>query len=204
MNRIRRDPLPLRIQGRIIGASTDCHLLAVCPHAGGRPEIEVDHKKIGGKKREEEGQEYFFEIILGGDSVRSWWLTCPSGYLLSHLLHLPSKKYSCHQIFLPPPVNPFNHPSNKLLRWRSAVGKASVAVGWARCSCWLHGNLASPQSSVGDMNHEDHETHQRGDLAPLVGCALLWHGQQVERIRHRDISLMVLAPTINEAARDEL
>jgi hypothetical protein len=54
------------------------------------------------------------------------------------------------------------------------------------------------------MNHENHETHQRGDLAPLVGCALLWHGQQVERIGHRDISLMVLAPTVNEAARDEL
>jgi hypothetical protein len=54
------------------------------------------------------------------------------------------------------------------------------------------------------MNHENHETHQRGDLAPLVGCALLWHGQQVERIRHRDISLMVLAPTVNEAARHQL
>jgi hypothetical protein len=45
---------------------------------------------------------------------------------------------------------------------------------------------------------------QRGDWAQLVGCALLWHGQQVERIRHSDLSLMVLAPTVNEAARDEL
>jgi len=45
---------------------------------------------------------------------------------------------------------------------------------------------------------------QRGDLAQLIGCAFLWHSQQVERIPHRDISLMVLAPTVNEAARDEL
>jgi hypothetical protein len=45
---------------------------------------------------------------------------------------------------------------------------------------------------------------QRGDLAQLVGCALLWHGQQDERISNRDISLLVLAPTVNEAARDEL
>ncbi len=45
---------------------------------------------------------------------------------------------------------------------------------------------------------------QRGDLAQLIGCAFLWHSQQVERIPHSDISLMVLAPTVNEAARDEL
>jgi hypothetical protein len=45
---------------------------------------------------------------------------------------------------------------------------------------------------------------QRGDLAQLVGCALLWHGQQDERISHRDISLLVLAPTVNQAAGDEL
>ncbi len=29
---------------------------------------------------------------------------------------------------------------------------------------------------------------QRGDLAQLVGCELLWHGQQDERIFNRDIS----------------
>jgi len=45
---------------------------------------------------------------------------------------------------------------------------------------------------------------QRGDLAQLIGCAFLWHSQQGERIPHRDVSLMVLAPTVNEAARDEL
>jgi hypothetical protein len=45
---------------------------------------------------------------------------------------------------------------------------------------------------------------QRGDLAQLIGCAFLWLSQQAERIPHSDISLMVLAPTVNEAARDEL
>ena len=45
---------------------------------------------------------------------------------------------------------------------------------------------------------------QRGDLAQLVGCALLWHSQQFEPIPQGDISLVVLAPTVNEAVRDEL
>ncbi len=45
---------------------------------------------------------------------------------------------------------------------------------------------------------------QRGDLAQLVGCAFLWHSQQAEPIPQRDISLIVLAPTVNAAVRDEL
>jgi hypothetical protein len=45
---------------------------------------------------------------------------------------------------------------------------------------------------------------ERGDLAQLIGCAFLWHGQQIEPIPKRDISLIVLAPTFNEALRNEL
>jgi len=45
---------------------------------------------------------------------------------------------------------------------------------------------------------------QRGDLAQLVGCAFLWHGQQAEPIPHRDITLVILAPSLNEAVRGEL
>jgi hypothetical protein len=45
---------------------------------------------------------------------------------------------------------------------------------------------------------------QRGDLAQLIGCAFLWHSQQLEPIPHGDISLVVLAPAVNEAAREEL
>jgi hypothetical protein len=45
---------------------------------------------------------------------------------------------------------------------------------------------------------------QRGDLAQLVGCAFLWHSQQAEPIAQRDISLIVLAPTVNAAMHDEL
>jgi hypothetical protein len=45
---------------------------------------------------------------------------------------------------------------------------------------------------------------QRGDLAHLVGCAMLWHSQQVDPISRDDISLVVLAPTLNQAMRDEL
>ena len=43
-----------------------------------------------------------------------------------------------------------------------------------------------------------------GDLAQLAGCAFLWHSQQVDRIPHADISLIVVAPTLNEALRTEL
>jgi hypothetical protein len=41
-------------------------------------------------------------------------------------------------------------------------------------------------------------------LAQLVGCAFLWHSQQAERIPQADVSLVVLAPSVNEAIRDEL
>ena len=43
-----------------------------------------------------------------------------------------------------------------------------------------------------------------GDLAQLVGCAFLWHSQQAERVPQSDVSLVVLAPSVNEAVRDEL
>ena len=43
-----------------------------------------------------------------------------------------------------------------------------------------------------------------GDLAQLVGCSFLWHSQQAERVVQADISLIVLAPNVNDAVRDEL
>jgi len=43
-----------------------------------------------------------------------------------------------------------------------------------------------------------------GDFAQLVGCSFLWHSQQSERISYTDVSLMILAPRINEPLRDEL
>jgi hypothetical protein len=43
-----------------------------------------------------------------------------------------------------------------------------------------------------------------GDLAQLAGCSFLWHSQQVERLPQADVSLIVLAPRINDAARDEV
>jgi hypothetical protein len=48
------------------------------------------------------------------------------------------------------------------------------------------------------------DTLDAGDLAQLVGCAFLWHSQQAERVPQADISLIVLAPSVNEAIRDEL
>jgi hypothetical protein len=43
-----------------------------------------------------------------------------------------------------------------------------------------------------------------GDVAQLVGCAFLWHSQQSERIPQADVTLIILAPTLNEPAREEL
>jgi len=48
------------------------------------------------------------------------------------------------------------------------------------------------------------DTLEPGDLAQLAGCAFLWHSQQAERVPQADISLIVLAPSVNEAVRDEL
>jgi hypothetical protein len=48
------------------------------------------------------------------------------------------------------------------------------------------------------------DTLEPGDLAQLVGCAFLWHSQQTERVPQADMSLIVLAPSVNEAVRDEL
>lgn len=45
---------------------------------------------------------------------------------------------------------------------------------------------------------------ERGDLLYTLGCTRLWHSQQVERIAQRDISVVILAPTVNKPARDEL
>lgn len=41
-------------------------------------------------------------------------------------------------------------------------------------------------------------------LAQLVGCAFLWHSQQEASIPQAEISLIVLAPTVNEVFRGEL
>jgi len=43
-----------------------------------------------------------------------------------------------------------------------------------------------------------------GDLAQLIGCAFLWHSQQAEGIPHQDVSLIVLAPAVTEAFRNDL
>ncbi len=45
---------------------------------------------------------------------------------------------------------------------------------------------------------------KQGDLAQLVGCVFLWHSQQEASIPQAEISLIVLAPGVNEAVRDEL
>ncbi len=43
-----------------------------------------------------------------------------------------------------------------------------------------------------------------GDFAQLVGCAYLWHSQQGERPSHEEVSLIVVAPSVNAAFREEL
>ena len=43
-----------------------------------------------------------------------------------------------------------------------------------------------------------------GDFAQLVGCAYLWHSQQGERPSREEVSLIVVAPYVNAAFRDEL
>ena len=45
---------------------------------------------------------------------------------------------------------------------------------------------------------------ERGDLAQLVGCAFLWHSQQVELVPRSEMSLISLAPTLNDGLRREL
>ena len=45
---------------------------------------------------------------------------------------------------------------------------------------------------------------ERGDFGQLVGCAFLWHSQQSEPIPQNEVSLVVLAPTVNGVLRDEL
>jgi hypothetical protein len=43
-----------------------------------------------------------------------------------------------------------------------------------------------------------------GDLARLFGCAFLWHSQQAKRVAIEEVSLIVLAPRVNEALKSEL
>jgi hypothetical protein len=45
---------------------------------------------------------------------------------------------------------------------------------------------------------------ERGDFAQLVGCAYLWHSQLSEPVPHEEVSLIVLAPAVSDALRDEL
>ena len=48
------------------------------------------------------------------------------------------------------------------------------------------------------------DTTRPGDAAQLFGYSFVWHGQQDVRIPARDVSLILLAPSLNEALRDEL
>jgi len=45
---------------------------------------------------------------------------------------------------------------------------------------------------------------EAGDAAQLFGCSFLWHSQQAERVPCEDISLIILAPTANDALLTEL
>ncbi len=45
---------------------------------------------------------------------------------------------------------------------------------------------------------------ERGDFAQLAGCSFLWHSQESEPIPHDEVSLIVLAPTVSSAFREEL
>ena len=45
---------------------------------------------------------------------------------------------------------------------------------------------------------------ERGDFARLAGCSYLWHSQLSEPIPHEEVSLIVLAPSVTTALRDEL
>ena len=45
---------------------------------------------------------------------------------------------------------------------------------------------------------------EAGDAAQLFGCSFLWHSQQAERVPREDISLIILAPTANDALLTEL
>jgi hypothetical protein len=45
---------------------------------------------------------------------------------------------------------------------------------------------------------------ESGDLAQLIGCAFLWQSQQAEPITVQEISLIALAPTVNQALREDV
>jgi hypothetical protein len=45
---------------------------------------------------------------------------------------------------------------------------------------------------------------ERGDFAQLLGCSFLWHSQENELVPHEEVSLVVIAPTVSGALRDEL
>ncbi len=48
------------------------------------------------------------------------------------------------------------------------------------------------------------DTLEPGDLAQLIGCAFLWHSQQAERVPPKEVSLVILAPRMNDALREDL
>lgn len=45
---------------------------------------------------------------------------------------------------------------------------------------------------------------ERGDLAQLIGCAFLWHSQQAGAIPPHEVTLVVLAPRLNDPFREDL
>jgi hypothetical protein len=45
---------------------------------------------------------------------------------------------------------------------------------------------------------------ERGDMAHLAGCSYLWHSQEIAAVLHNEVSLIVLAPVLNAAAREEM
>ncbi len=57
--------------------------------------------------------------------------------------HLSSSIGSRKNFLATPPSSPSTIPPTASCDGRSAVAKASVAPGPARCSCWLHGNCSS-------------------------------------------------------------
>ena len=48
------------------------------------------------------------------------------------------------------------------------------------------------------------DSARAGDAAQLFGYSFIWHGQQTERLLAQDVSLILLAPSLNAALRDEL
>lgn len=45
---------------------------------------------------------------------------------------------------------------------------------------------------------------ETGDLAQLIGCAFLRLSQQPERVARAELTLVILAPSLNETFREDL